>query len=203
MATGKNVVVLGGGDTGSDCVGTSLRHGAASVTSLELMPRPPADRGEKNPWPEWPHIFRTSSSHDEGGSRDFGVMTTRLIGENGRVVALEAARIEMKDGRPTPIAGTEMRLPCDLLLLAMGFVGPHTNTIVAQLGLLLDARGNVASERHFSGRFGATSVPGVFAAGDMARGQSLVVWAIAEGRRTARTVDAYLASQVRPLAAAV
>ena len=194
MATDKHVVVLGGGDTGSDCIGTSHRHGAASVTSLELMPRPPDARAERNPWPEWPFIMRSSSSHEEGGARDFGVMTTRIIGENGRVKAIEAVRIEMKDGRPTPVPGTEMQIPCDLLLLAMGFVSPVTTSVVAQLGLPLDARGNVATERSFSRAFGATSVPGVFAAGDMARGQSLVVWAIAEGRRVARTVDAYLAT---------
>ena len=194
MATDKNVVVLGGGDTGSDCIGTSHRHGATSVTSLELMPRPPDTRSGKNPWPEWPFIMRSSSSHEEGGARDFGVMTTRIIGENGRVKALEAVRIEMKNGQPTPIPGSELQLPCDLLLLAMGFVSPVTTSVVAQLSLPLDARGNVATERSYAGRFGATSVPGVFAAGDMARGQSLVVWAIAEGRRVARSVDAYLSS---------
>jgi glutamate synthase (NADPH/NADH) small chain len=201
-ATDKHVVVLGGGDTGSDCIGTSHRQGAVSVTSLELMPRPPDVRGAKNPWPEWPLVMRSSSSHEEGGARDFGVMTTRVIGENGRVKALEAVRIEMKNGAPTPIAGTEFQIPCDLLLLAMGFVAPVTTSIVAQLGLPLDGRGNVATERSYSGRFGATSVPGVFAAGDMARGQSLVGWASAEGRRVARTVDTYLASLAAPRAQA-
>jgi glutamate synthase (NADPH) small chain len=194
MATDKHVVVLGGGDTGSDCIGTSNRQGAASVTSLELLPRPPDARAPRNPWPEWPLVLRTSSSHEEGGTRDFGVMTTRVLGENGRVKALEAVRIEMKNGMPVPQPGTEFQIPCDLLLLAMGFVSPVTTSVVAQLGLPLDARGNVATERSYSGRFGATPVPGVFAAGDMARGQSLVVWAIAEGRRVARTVDAYLAA---------
>ncbi len=196
LATGKHVVVLGGGDTGSDCVGTSHRHGAKSVTSLELLPRPPDERRETNPWPAWPLIFRSSSSHDEGGTRDFGVQTTRLIAdEHGRLKALEAVRIELKGGQIVPITGSEFQLPCELLLLAMGFLGPVQQGIVQQLGVALDARGNVKTTE------GATSVPGVFAAGDMARGQSLVVWAIAEGRRVARTVDAYLAA-AQPLAVA-
>jgi len=186
LATGKRVIVLGGGDTGSDCVGTSHRQGAKSVVSLELLPRPPDERLVTNPWPAWPIIYRTSSSHEEGGERDFGMMTTRVLGLEGRVVAIEAVRIDMTAKGPVPRPGTTMELPCDLLLLAMGFVGPRTDTIVAQLGCALDARGNVAVKD------GATSVPGVFAAGDMARGQSLVVWAIAEGRRVAARVHASL-----------
>jgi glutamate synthase (NADPH) small chain len=191
VASGKRVIVLGGGDTGSDCVGTSLRQGAASLVSLELMPRPPAERGERNPWPQWPLIYRTSSSHQEGGERDFAVMTKRLVGENGRVTALEAVRVELvaKPGeRPAlvEVAGSEFIIPCDLVLLAMGFVGPVKEGLLEQLGVALDARGNVATQD------GRTSVDGVFAAGDMARGQSLVVWAIAEGRKVARAVDAYL-----------
>jgi len=193
LAGGKRVVVLGGGDTGSDCVGTSLRQGAASVLSLELMPRPPDERREQNPWPQWPLVYRTSSSHEEGGERDFAVMTKRLVGEHGRVTALEAVRVELRaDGKERPqlieVAGSEFRIPCDLVLLAMGFVGPVREGLLEQLGVALDARGNVAV------RDGRTSVDGVFAAGDMARGQSLVVWAIAEGRKVARAVDERLST---------
>jgi glutamate synthase (NADPH) small chain len=190
LASDKRVIVLGGGDTGSDCVGTSHRQGAASVTSLELMPRPPDERGERNPWPQWPLIYRTSSSHEEGGERDFAVMTKRLVGADARVVALEAVRVELAtiDGarKLVEVAGSEFTIPCDLVLLAMGFTGPVREGLLEQLGVALDARGNVAV------REGRTSVDGVFAAGDMARGQSLVVWAIAEGRKVAATVDAYL-----------
>ncbi len=189
LAGGKRVVVLGGGDTGSDCVGTSLRQGAASVTSLELMPRPPDARAEKNPWPQWPLVYRTSSSHEEGGERDFAVMTKRLVGQDGRVTALEAVRVQMVDGKLAEIPGSSFEIPCDLVLLAMGFTGPVREGLVEQLGVALDARGNVAV------RDGRTSVDGVFAAGDMARGQSLVVWAIAEGRKVARAVDAFLSGQ--------
>jgi glutamate synthase (NADPH/NADH) small chain len=194
LATGKRVVILGGGDTGSDCVGTSHRQGAAHVLSLELMPRPPDERRETNPWPEWPLVYRTSSSHEEGGERDFAVMTKRLVGENGRVVALEAVRIDFVNGKFVERPGSEMRIPADLVLLAMGFVGPIKEGLLEQLGVALDARGNVATKA------GATSVPGVFAAGDMARGQSLVVWAIAEGRKTAAAVDAYLQRRNRTAA---
>jgi glutamate synthase (NADPH/NADH) small chain len=186
LASGKRVIVLGGGDTGSDCVGTSHRQGAASVTSLELMPRPPDERAERNPWPQWPLVYRTSSSHEEGGARDFAVMTKRLVGENGRVVALEAVRVELVDRKLVEVPGSEFSIPCDLVLLAMGFVGPVRQGLLEQLGVALDGRGNVAV------RDGQTSVDGVFAAGDMARGQSLVVWAIAEGRQVAARVDAYL-----------
>ena len=189
LATGKRVIVLGGGDTGSDCVGTSHRQGAASVTSLELFPRPPDERRADNPWPQWPLIYRTSSSHAEGGARDFGVMTQRLVGKRGRVTALEAVRISLEGGRIVPTPGTELTIPADLVLLAMGFVGPITDDVVSQLGCALDARGNVATVR------GATTVPGVFAAGDMARGQSLVVWAIAEGRRAAQAIERYFAAE--------
>jgi glutamate synthase (NADPH) small chain len=189
LAGGKRVVVLGGGDTGSDCVGTSLRQGAASVTSLELMPRPPDERDDRNPWPQWPLVYRTSSSHEEGGERDFAVMTKRLRGEDGRVVALEAVRVRVVERKLVPVEGTPFTIPCDLVLLAMGFVGPVRQGLIEQLGVALDARGNVAA------REGRTSVDGVFAAGDMARGQSLVVWAIAEGRQVAESVDGYLGEQ--------
>jgi glutamate synthase (NADPH/NADH) small chain len=192
LATGKHVIVLGGGDTGSDCVGTSHRQEAASVLSLELMPRPPDERRADNPWPQWPFIFRSSSSHDEGGSRDFGVMTKRVLpakDDPGRVGGLEVVKVELADGKLVEVPGTLEVIPGDLVLLAMGFVGPITDGVVSQLGCALDARGNVAVKNG-----GHTSVPGVFAAGDMARGQSLVVGAIAEGRKVAAAVDAWLAA---------
>ncbi|MBL8714746.1 MAG: glutamate synthase subunit beta [Myxococcales bacterium] len=186
LATGKHVVVLGGGDTGSDCVGTALRQEAASVTSLELLPRPPDERRAANPWPEWPLIFRTSGSHEEGGERRFGVRTTELVGEE-RIRALRAEAVAFVDGQLVP-TGETLELPCDLLLLAMGFVGSVKAGVLEQLGVELDPRGNVVAEDH------ATPVRGVFVAGDMRRGQSLVVWAIAEGRRAATRIDAFLAS---------
>ena len=189
FAEGKHVVILGGGDTGSDCVGTSHRQKARSVTSLELMPRPPDERSSDQPWPAWPLVLRTSTSHEEGGARDFGAMTKRVLGdERGQVRALEVVRVQMNHGKLEEIAGSSFEIPCDLLLLAMGFVGPVKEGLLTQLGVALDVRGNVKTDR------GATSVPGVFAAGDMSRGQSLVVWAIAEGRACAETVDAYLAT---------
>ena len=196
LATGKHVVVIGGGDTGSDCVGTSHRQRAASVTQLELMPRPPSLRAKENPWPAWPLILRTSSSHEEGGARDWSVMTRRFVGDaEGRVTALEAVRVTLGADRvPKPIAGSEFTLPCDLALLAMGFTGPE-RPIAEALGLHFDPRGNVATDRD-----GLTSEPGVFAAGDVNRGQSLVVWAIADGRRVARGVDRYLRTLPRRMA---
>jgi glutamate synthase (NADPH/NADH) small chain len=187
LAKGKHVVVIGGGDTGSDCVGTSIRQGAASVTQLELMPKPALVRMPANPWPEWPLVLRTSSSQEEGVERDWAVSTRAFRGDRGRVVALDAVRVLLEGGKPKPLPGTELSLPCDLALLAMGFVGPERGGVVEQLGLALDARGNVRTDAS-----GATSVPGVFAAGDAARGQSLVVWAIADGRRVAAGVDAFL-----------
>jgi glutamate synthase (NADPH/NADH) small chain len=198
LATGKHVVVLGGGDTGSDCVGTSHRQGAKSVTSLELLERPPDARAPSTPWPLWPLMFRTSSSHEEGGVRDFGVMTKRFEGTD-RVERLVAVRTRMgapdAQGRRAPeeIPGTEFVLPADLVLLAMGFVHPVQDGLVRDLGVRLDARGNVAAElRDFT-----TSEAGVFAAGDVRRGQSLVVWALWEGREAARAVDRYLAGESR------
>lgn len=188
-AAGRHVVVLGGGDTGSDCVGTAIRQGAASVTSLELMPAPPAQRQPHNPWPEWPYIYRSSSSHEEGGTRDFGIRTTALVGGSDgekRISALEAVRVIRDGAGLRDVPGSTFRMACDLLLVATGFVGPVRHGMLADLGVALTARGNVATTH------GHTSVPGVFAGGDMARGQSLVVWAIAEGRRVAEAVDRWL-----------
>jgi glutamate synthase (NADPH/NADH) small chain len=187
LAGGKHVVVIGGGDTGSDCVGTSLRQGAASVTQVELMPKPALVRMPSNPWPEWPLVLRTSTSQEEGAERDWAVSTRSFLGDDGRVVALQAQRVMLDGGKVKPILGTEVSVPCDLALLAMGFVGPERHGVVEQLGLTLDARGNIRTDAT-----GATSVSGVFAAGDSARGQSLVVWAIADGRRVAAGVDAWL-----------
>jgi glutamate synthase (NADPH/NADH) small chain len=186
LAGGKRVVVIGGGDTGSDCIGTSHRQGAISVTSFEIMPRPPDERASSTPWPMWPLMLRTSSSHEEGGSRDFSVSTERFAG-NGKVERLECVRVELKNGRFQRIPGTEFVLEADLVLLAMGFVHPEQPGIVNDLGLALDGRGNVQVDKKFM-----TSVPGVFAAGDCQRGQSLVVWAIADGRKAARAADEYL-----------
>jgi glutamate synthase (NADPH/NADH) small chain len=188
-ASGRHVVVIGGGDTGSDCVGTSNRHGAASVTQLELLPMPPDV--EDNPvWPYWPTRLRTSSSHEEGVTRDWSVATKAFVGENGRVKALRAVRLEWKDGKPVEQPGSEFMLPADLVLLAMGFVSPLAS-LLAEFGVERDERGNARAPTE-GGRAYATSVPGVFAAGDMRRGQSLVVWAIREGRQCARAVDEFL-----------
>jgi glutamate synthase (NADPH/NADH) small chain len=195
LATGKHVVVIGGGDTGSDCVGTSLRQRAASVTQVELMPKPALVRIPENPWPEWPLVLRTSSSQEEGMERDWSISTRAFLGQDGRVVALQTGRVVLEGGKIKPLPGTETSMPCDLALLAMGFTGPERVGIVEELGLLLDPRGNVRTDVT-----GATSVPGVFAAGDTSRGQSLVVWAIADGRRVAAGVDAWL--QRAPMARA-
>ncbi|HEX3770006.1 MAG TPA: glutamate synthase subunit beta [Polyangiaceae bacterium] len=195
-AKGKHVIVIGGGDTGSDCVGTSFRQGALSVTQLELMPKPSLVRMPANPWPEWPLILRTSSSQEEGAERDWAVSTRSFREENGAVVAIDAHRIVFEGGKVKPIEGSDFALPAGLVLLAMGFVGPERPGVIEQLGLTLDARGNIRTEAT-----GATNVPGVFAAGDASRGQSLVVWAIADGRRVAAGVDAYL--RRAPMAKAV
>jgi glutamate synthase (NADPH/NADH) small chain len=185
LATGKRVVIIGGGDTGADCLGTCHRQGAHSVTQFELLPKPPGERSPATPWPLWPMQLRVESSHEEGGIRDWSVSTVRFTGdEHGRVRQLHAVRV---DAQLSPIPGTEFTIDADLVLLAMGFLGPVKSGPIAQLGVKLDARGNVATdERHMS------SIPGVFAAGDMRRGQSLVVWAIAEGRKAARGIDLYL-----------
>jgi len=186
LATGKHVIVIGGGDTGSDCIGTSHRQGALSVTSFEIMPRPPEERSPSTPWPLWPLQLRTSSSHDEGGKRDWSVSTESVSG-NGKVEKLHCVRVELKAGRFERVAGSEFELQADLVLLAMGFVHPEHPGIVTDLELKLDRRGNIEVDPQFM-----TSVPGVFAAGDCQRGQSLVVWAIAEGRKAARNVDQFL-----------
>jgi glutamate synthase (NADPH) small chain len=173
---GKRVVILGGGDTGSDCLGTALRQRAASVVQIELLPASPPRRGDANPWPTWPMIFRTSSSQEEGGERAFAFRTTHLEGRNGRLVALHGERID----RP----GIDIQIPVEALILALGFTGPESTALVEQLGIALDARGNVAVDDRY-----ATSVPGVYCAGDAHRGASLIVWAIAEARELARHVD--------------
>ncbi|MCD9230201.1 glutamate synthase subunit beta [Ralstonia pseudosolanacearum] len=189
-ADGKHVIVIGGGDTGSDCVGTSNRHGAASVTQFELLPRPPDEENKPLVWPYWPIKLRTSSSHDEGCERDWSVATKALIGENGRVTGLKAVRLEWKDGKMAEVEGSEFLLKADLVLLAMGFTHPVGGVLEA-FGVAKDARSNARAATEGDNAY-ATNVPKVFAAGDVRRGQSLVVWAIREGRQAARAVDAFL-----------
>ncbi|HUA27457.1 MAG TPA: glutamate synthase subunit beta [Streptosporangiaceae bacterium] len=188
-ASGRHVVIIGGGDTGADCLGTVLRQGAASVVQLEIMPRPPSRRPDSQPWPTYPMIYRVSSAHEEGGERVYAVSTQEFLAdESGRVRALRLVEVESAGRGFTPVPGTERDLPCDLVLLATGFTGAEPGGLVADLGVDFDARGNVARDGSY-----ATSVPGVFVAGDMGRGQSLIVWAIAEGRSAAAAVDRYLA----------
>ena len=191
LATGKRVVVIGGGDTGSDCVGTSNRHGARSVTQFEVMPQPPEQENKSLTWPYWPLKLRTSSSHEEGCTRDFAVSTKEFVGENGKLTALKVVRVNWSEGRMQEVPGSEVDIPADLVLLAMGFVAPVRQGLLQELAVDLDARGNVKATTDGAGCY-ATSVPKVFAAGDMRRGQSLVVWAIREGRQCAREVDAFL-----------
>ncbi len=192
-AKNKHVIILGGGDTGSDCHGTAIRQGAWSLQSWELLPKPPDDRTPSMPWPYWPMILRTSSSHEEGGTRDWSVNTKRFTGSNGKVEKLHAVRVEFGEPdtagrRPmNEVPGSEFEVQADLVLLALGFLGPEQNGMIKQLGLKLDARGNVAADKDYM-----TSIPGIFSAGDMRRGQSLVVWAITEGRQAAKGVDKYL-----------
>jgi glutamate synthase (NADPH) small chain len=185
LAKGKHVVVIGGGDTGSDCIGTSLRQGAVSVTNFEIMPEPPAQENKALTWPNWPLKLRTSSSHEEGAARDFAVMTTKFVGENGTVKKLICTRL---DAQMKPVSGTEFEISADLVLLAMGFVHPVHEGMLKSLDLALDKRGNVSATTDDY----RTSIDKVFAAGDMRRGQSLVVWAIREGRQAAHAVDKYL-----------
>ncbi|MCU1387186.1 MAG: gltD, partial [Ilumatobacteraceae bacterium] len=187
-ANGKHVVIIGGGDTGADCLGTSHRQGAASVTQLEILPEPPQARASNNPWPQWSLILRTSSAHEEGGERVYSVNTERFIDDGmGNVKALLLHEVEMIDGKFTKIEGSDRELPADLVFLAMGFLGPEKGTWLGELGVALDERGNVRRDDNFM-----SSVPGVFVAGDMGRGQSLIVWAIAEGRSCAAGADRYL-----------
>ncbi|WP_047515815.1 glutamate synthase subunit beta [Methylophilus sp. Q8] len=189
-ATGKHVIVIGGGDTGSDCVGTSNRHGAASVTQFELMPQPPEKENKSLVWPNWPLKMRTSSSHEEGADRDWSITTKELIGENGKLTALKGARVEWKDGKMVDVPGSEFTIPADLVFLAMGFVSPVQKVLDA-FGVEKDNRGNAKATTDGEGCY-KTSKAKVFAAGDIRRGQSLVVWAIREGRQCAREVDAFL-----------
>ena len=192
-AKDKTVVVLGGGDTGSDCHGTSLRQGAKNVYSFELLPQPPLNRSLNNPWPEWGIIFRTSSSHEEGGKRDWGISTKKFSGENGILKKIHMVKVDwsMSQNGTTPqmreIPGSEFEIAADLVILALGFLGPEKNTLLKQLGIKLTDRGNVEANKDFM-----TNAPGIFSCGDMRRGQSLVVWAIWEGREAARGVDKYL-----------
>ncbi|MEY4311342.1 MAG: hypothetical protein RLZZ571_112 [Actinomycetota bacterium] len=185
-AEGKHVIVIGGGDTGADCLGTALRQGAASVTQLEIMPIPPQERPSSSPWPTYPMLYRVTSAHEEGGVREYAVSTTKFTG-NGKVESIELTSVEFKNGKFEPVAGSTKTLPADLVLLAMGFVGPEQGSLVEQFGVEIDPRGNINRDGNF-----ATNKPGVFVAGDAGRGQSLIVWAIAEGRSAAANVDRYL-----------
>ncbi len=189
-ADGKHVIVIGGGDTGSDCVGTSNRQGAASVTQFEVMPQPPIEENRPLTWPDWPLKLRTSSSHDEGCVREFAISTQEFIGEKGRLTGLKTVRVVFKDGKMQEVAGTEKLYPADMVLLAMGFVNPVAS-VLDGFGVVKDSRCNALASTDAVGGY-ATNVPKVFAAGDMRRGQSLVVWAIREGRQSARAVDAFL-----------
>lgn len=191
-AKGKRVVIIGGGDTGADCLGTAHRQGALSVHQFEILPAPPKERPQDNPWPLWPNILRTSSAHEEGGIRDYCISTTRFSGRNGRVERLHAVRVEfVSDGNGRKsmreVPGSEFEIEADLVLLAMGFLGPEKDGLLGQLGVKFTERGNVWVDENWM-----TSAPGVFSAGDMQRGQSLIVWAIAEGRQAARGIDRYL-----------
>jgi glutamate synthase (NADPH/NADH) small chain len=189
-AEGKHVIVIGGGDTGSDCVGTSNRHGAVSVTQFELMSEPPIEENRPMTWPYWPIKLRTSSSHEEGCEREFAISTKAFIGDKGKVTGLKTVRVEWKGGKMQEVAGSEQLLKADLVLLAMGFVAP-VSTVLKAFGVDADSRGNAKASTDFTGGY-ATNVPKVFAAGDIRRGQSLVVWAIREGRQAARAVDEFL-----------
>ncbi|MBV8554127.1 MAG: glutamate synthase subunit beta, partial [Planctomycetaceae bacterium] len=200
-ARDKHVIIIGGGDTGADCLGTVHRHGCQGVHQFEIVPRPPETRTPTNPWPQWSNIFRASSAHEEGGVREYSINTKRFLGEEGRVTALETVRVEMKadNGRMqfVDIPGTERVYPADLVLLAMGFVGPERKGLLEALGVELDRMGNVKADADKR-----TSVAKVFTAGDMTRGQSLIVWAIAEGRHAAYAIDKYLMGETdlpRPL----
>ena len=187
-AKGKHVVIIGGGDTGADCLGTAIRQGAASITQLEILPQPPTTRAENNPWPQWSFIYRTSSAHEEGGERLFAVSTEKFVGdEQGNVRALIVTDVKSENGSLVPVEGSQRELKADLVLLALGFNGPEKSSWIENLGLKFDERGNIARNDSYM-----SSVSGIFVAGDMGRGQSLIVWAIAEGRAAAAGVDKYL-----------
>ena len=187
-AAGKHVVIIGGGDTGADCLGTTIRQGAASITQLEILPQPPVARAENNPWPQWSFVFRTSSAHEEGGERLYAVSTEKFVGdESGNVCGMIISDVKSENGTFVSIDGTQRELQADLVLLALGFVGPEKSSWLENLGVKFDERGNVARNDEYM-----SSVRGVFVAGDMGRGQSLIVWAIAEGRAAASGVDKYL-----------
>ncbi|WP_127572672.1 glutamate synthase subunit beta [Georgenia faecalis] len=194
LATDKDVVIIGGGDTGADCLGTAMRQGARSVTQIEIMPRPSEERPASQPWPTYPMLYRVSSAHEEGGERVYATSTVEFVSDgsagDSNVTHLRVTEVDMSSGRPVPVEGTERLLPAQLVLLAMGFVGVPREGVVEQLGVELDERGRIARDAEF-----ATSVPGVFVAGDAGRGQSLIVWAIAEGRAAAAAVDAYLSGR--------
>jgi glutamate synthase (NADPH/NADH) small chain len=186
-AKDKRVVIIGGGDTGADCLGTAHRQGARSIVQFELLPKPPAERAADNPWPNWPNIFRTSSAHEEGGEREYCVLTKNFTGRDGHVTQLHGVRVEFEGRNMKEVPGSEFTLDADLVLLAMGFLGPERKGMLDQLGVAINERGNVATNEERM-----TSVTGIFAAGDMARGQSLVVWAIREGRQAAKFIDKFL-----------
>ena len=191
VATGKDVVIIGGGDTGADCLGTALRQGARSVTQLEILPQPPELRPANQPWPTYPMIYRVASAHEEGGERLYSLSTSQFVGDDaGNVAELEINEVYFDAGRLATVEGTTRRIPAQLVLLAMGFTGPQREGLVEQLGLELDPRGNIARDENF-----ATSVERVFVCGDAGRGQSLIVWAIAEGRSCANGVDAHLTAR--------
>ncbi|MFT4128217.1 MAG: glutamate synthase subunit beta [Gordonia sp. (in: high G+C Gram-positive bacteria)] len=189
-AAGKKVVIIGGGDTGADCLGTSLRQGATEVHQFEIMPKPPIERAASTPWPTYPLMYRVSSAHEEGGQRVYSVNTERFLGENGKVTHLKASEVVLAGGKFEKIEGTDFELECDLVLLAMGFVGPERGDLLDKLGVDYDPRGNIRRGADFQ-----STVPGVFVAGDAGRGQSLIVWAIAEGRSAAAAADRYLAGR--------
>jgi glutamate synthase (NADPH/NADH) small chain len=192
-AEGKHVVIIGGGDTGADCLGTSHRQGATSVHQFEILPRPPDERSPNNPWPTFSNVFRVSSAHEEGGERVYSVNTECFVGDDdGNVRALRAHEVEMVDGKFVKVDGSDFELPCELVLLAMGFLGPQREGLLDELGVELDPRGNVVRDPKFM-----TNRPGVFACGDMGRGQSLIVWAIAEGRSCAAGVDTWLMGETQ------
>ncbi|HEX8510654.1 MAG TPA: FAD-dependent oxidoreductase, partial [Propionibacteriaceae bacterium] len=192
-AEGKHVVIIGGGDTGADCLGTAIRQGAKSITQLEILDTPPDERPGNQPWPTYPMIYRVSSAHEEGGERMYAVSTSEFHGDDdGNVTSLTLSQVKFEGRQMIPVEGTERTLPAELVLLAMGFVGPERDGVVGQLGVALDERGNVARDKNY-----ATDVDGVFVCGDAGRGQSLIVWAIAEGRACAAGVDAFLSGSTK------